>query len=735
MEKLLSRDPFLLGKQLQFLKNYLSVPRVKVDDHTFEFIVNHLPEENLGEWMLHHFGNDSNNTPRLTLRNDLPRQMHSEWERYAGKPPFREPLFELMENTADDLLSRSGSPYLQRIEEMKEVFKLGSDSLECLHVLYFFDGDSAFRHAIPFKYDGDISPKIQTIACLLWPSGFSVTGIKKIYQSLREIGLVDISCCLESHVTDFLVGMSDTPLTSLYFEPVNTQHSLPLKQFVQDQEKISFMVRMINSHDGRRPMNILLYGRAGTGKTELAKSLANECERNLYDIHKFSEEIVRSHSNTGHDFRSTALNACRNTVCPRESLIVIDEADDMLNDMFGFGKNSRKAVVNNAMDQGAHVCIWITNHYRDINESTRRRFDFSLGFDSLSLNQRRAVWRNCLSKYGPEKRLSTKAIDDLARTYQVDAGTIDFAVRNSAESPTDNELPSSLEQFLEQHIELLNNGCKRSMPRPTSQYSLKGLNIKGTVSARKCVTMLSRFYKQLRQGSDTASPLKSSNEDMPKNVNLLMTGPPGTGKTEFAKYLAEKLGAELVIKTSADILNCYVGSTEHNIRQAFEEAEREEAILLFDEIDGLLSDRSHAQQSWEVTQVNELLTCMENFHGIFLAATNFRQRVDSASIRRFNLKLEFDYLNQDGKRVFWRKYLAPLTEKRLSPKDAATLDNLPSLTPGDFKVVRDQYSLFAGEEISKQELINALREETKHKPSGSRRSIGFTSNSQNCLPS
>lgn len=204
-----------------------------------------------------------------------------------------------------------------------------------------------------------------------------------------------------------------------------------------------------------------------------------------------------------------------------------------------------------------------------------------------------------------------------------------------------------------------------------------------------------------------------------------MTGPPGTGKTAFARYLARRAGAELIVKTAADILSRWVGGTEENLRSAFEEAEREEAILLFDEIDGILADRSHANRNWEVTQVNELLSCMETHTGIFLAATNARQRLDTASVRRFTLKLDFDTLDSQGRRIFWRTYLAPLTSKRLAPKEAATLDQIPNLTPADFALVAQQQKLLSDSSTTNHHLLNALTREAQAKNPDNRPPMGF----------
>ena len=70
-----------------------------------------------------------------------------------------------------------------------------------------------------------------------------------------------------------------------------------------------------------------------------------------------------------------------------------------------------------------------------------------------------------------------------------------------------------------------------------------------------------------------------------QSLNILLYGAPGTGKTEFVRYLARKLNRNLVIKRASDLLGMYVGQTEANIKAAFEEAEESKSILFFDEAD------------------------------------------------------------------------------------------------------------------------------------------------------
>ena len=93
-------------------------------------------------------------------------------------------------------------------------------------------------------------------------------------------------------------------------------------------------------------------------------------------------------------------------------------------------------------------------------------------------------------------------------------------------------------------------------------------------------------------------------------ARLLFSGPPGTGKTAYARYLAERLNLSIQQKRASDLLSPFVGMTESNIAEAFATAEREGALLLIDEADSLFIDRRTACASWERSQTNELLTRM-----------------------------------------------------------------------------------------------------------------------------
>lgn len=131
-----------------------------------------------------------------------------------------------------------------------------------------------------------------------------------------------------------------------------------------------------------------------------------------------------------------------------------------------------------------------------------------------------------------------------------------------------------------------------------------------------------------------------------RNWSLYLYGLSVTGKSQFARYLADRLGMEVMHQRASDLLSMYVGESEKQIAAAFATARTQRLMLVIDEADSLLSDRRHAMRSWEVTQVNEMLTWMESHPLPFVCTTNLVDQLDPASLRRFTFKLRFDPLSR-----------------------------------------------------------------------------------------
>ena len=170
-----------------------------------------------------------------------------------------------------------------------------------------------------------------------------------------------------------------------------------------------------------------------------------------------------------------------------------------------------------------------------------------------------------------------------------------------------------------------------------------------------------------------------------RRVSLCLQGPSGTGKSAVVRYLSERMSLEVIQKRASDLMSMWVGGTEQNIAAAFAEARDTGAFLIFDEADSLLADRRGAERSWEVSQVNEMLTWMESHPLPFACTTNFGEHLDVATLRRFVFKVTLDYLSPEQAGAAFRTYFG------LTPP--AEIATLTALTPGDFAVVRRKAAL------------------------------------------
>ena len=178
----------------------------------------------------------------------------------------------------------------------------------------------------------------------------------------------------------------------------------------------------------------------------------------------------------------------------------------------------------------------------------------------------------------------------------------------------------------------------------------------------------------------------------------------------------------MLIKRGSDLISMWVGETEKNISESFEEAETEGAILLIDEIEGFLQDRRGAKHSWEVTGVNEMLTQMESFAGIFIASTNLRDNLDQASLRRFDLKIKFDFLLPQQSKALLRSYCRSLNLDNPDKSLVARIGRLNNLTPGDFAAIVRRHRF--NPVRSAADMATALEEECSLKENF-KRPIGF----------
>ena len=232
-------------------------------------------------------------------------------------------------------------------------------------------------------------------------------------------------------------------------------------------------------------------------------------------------------------------------------------------------------------------------------------------------------------------------------------------------------------------------------------YDLSVLNTSSNYPLDKIISGVQNFANQWKNGTNKV-----------KTCTLLFHGFPGTGKTEFGKYLSAQTGLSFTVKRASEVFDKYVGETEKILSSIFLNARSNKSILMIDEADSFLESRTNADHTWEISKVNELLCQLEQHEGIVICSTNFLSNIDSAALRRFIFKIEFKTLTNEGKHIMAQRMLSEVCD---IPDDLTELNEINLLTPGDFKAVRDRLLIINNDKISWEEVLKEIKTEIQYK--------------------
>lgn len=390
---------------------------------------------------------------------------------------------------------------------------------------------------------------------------------------------------------------------------------------------------------------VLLSGTPGVGKTEFAYALGHALQRTVRSL-VTQPPALPGTSAGSRPSRVSLVGLAAGLMSAETELLLVDEADAVLQSAGGFfggtsGAGFDKAVLNEVLDQLTVPSIWITNDIERVPPSSLRRFAHLYAFP---LPDRHARERMLSERLRMEAiPVSQEAIRELASRYEVTPAAIDrmaILVQAVARGAETGSLPqfanaaastTSADELAREYVRHAQRGPLRGeyrrvrLPAPTFDPDL--------CNADEAIrSIIDRIRARSTRGRGT---------------RLLFHGPPGTGKTQAALYVAAALEREAVVRRPSDLLSQFVGEAEKAIAAMFRGAATEGHVLILDEADALLAGRDTARHRWELSQAAEFLQALQEFDGVLVACTNRLDAIDPALRRRFHALNAFHPLDPE----------------------------------------------------------------------------------------
>ena len=447
-------------------------------------------------------------------------------------------------------------------------------------------------------------------------------------------------------------------------------------------------------------INILLSGSKGAGQHSFIGHILESLHCDSYAIPKIAQDgeaispVTRARRL---DFAQRAFSL------QRQSVFIVEEAEQLIfnqdllrKQRVGFDtENSCNTWIQQYSKNNQHPVIWLCETPEEIDPLILDAFTMLIHFDHPDFSMRHDLIRRVLSPIGITEHL----IDAIAQNKEISPGFISASARAAklaqGYSGSQDEIVMC---HLKNQSKLMNISGINNNVKSTTRFDISYLHIQGTFGADQVLGAL------VRNGSGT----------------MLFSGPPGTGKTQFARIIADRLRRELICLTAADINTKWYGESEKKVAKIFNDCKPEEQIIFIDEAEVLLAAREGTEHRAANSVTAEFLRQLDAFPGIFICATNHAKQFDGALIRRFTFRLEFKPLtNVQRENLFVELVSESLPDitcgDDISSQHRLALSRLDGLTPGDFSNVKRRFSLL-GHIPSVEDWILELSQEWFSKP-------------------
>lgn len=327
-----------------------------------------------------------------------------------------------------------------------------------------------------------------------------------------------------------------------------------------------------------------------------------------------------------------------------------------------------------------------------------------------TVRQRKELWK-CF--FGGDTAKYEGICESLSAQFDFAPGTIEEIVETAKrDAKTDEAGMIDIAQIYEACQQKISHRLGDRADRVNAAYTWEELVLeeeqKGLLR-QACNQMIYRYQVYDAWGFQRKMPYG-------RGVSMLFFGPPGTGKTMAAQVLANELHLELYKVDLSGVLSKYIGETQKNLKEIFDEVQKSRSILFFDEADVLFSKRVNVTDARDISanaQTAYLLQKMEEYDGITILATNLMQNFDDAYKRRIKYMISFPLPGKEQREMLWKKVFP----KEMPLKEDLDLEYLASnfeLSGASIKNIALNAAFLAAaqkEVLGMEQIVVALQQE------------------------
>jgi SpoVK/Ycf46/Vps4 family AAA+-type ATPase len=487
-------------------------------------------------------------------------------------------------------------------------------------------------------------------------------------------------------------------LNGLYYQIPKTSLTLNDYPHIELSYVSEYLKYAVNNKEAG--VNILLHGSAGTGKTSLSQILSRYAKANLIAVKASGENLFKNMDEIDSEqsiphLRLQHYRLMQKLFKPDNfSCLLLDEAEDIFSE-YANGLKVSKDKLNTTLETNILPCVWITNHIDCLPESVIRRFSYVLSVDippkhikaSILAIPLKGLWLSQDYKNGLAN------IPDLAPAHVVNASNIAKALHL-----TGKNAEHCIDHYIEECLSACGKNISVTTYKPEMEFDPRFINLSGS-------------HTKIEEIIDTVSNFTGSRS--------LLLGPAGTGKSALVHHIAQTLEQELITIKPSDVLSMYHGQDQKNIEMLFKKASDTNSLIFFDEVDSVLTSRDITSELHQKQLVNQILIELDRTEQTVFAATNYAKNLDSALLRRFDFKLNFQYLTTKQVLTLYEEYFG-----KCSLTITERLMKLYNLTPGDFAIAVRR-NCMSKKPLSDNKNLEILTQENNRKiPS---KAIGFVS--------